>query len=251
MPGQKFKITTGISVLLLFLFSCKKESLQPAQSATVKQSDTANYIYGWLRKYEEYNYTHGKVNHTYKNSFGCAYFSSTPVKIKGFSVVNYQNGGTIFMNEDSLIFTTNNYYKDIILNTLHAPVTWQVNGNSQNSFPAFNTVCGLPFPVYTNYKNMPKVIERNQDLTLEFSGTSNTKRIQVIIYSGSQFVKREIFAAGGTITFEKADIAYLLRTQSGYIDLYFYNEEIKIINNKNYRFSNVTRELISNIFIVN
>lgn len=257
--SAKFKIIVFLSFVLIVFFSCKKETKQPIESivtAPVQQTDTANYIYGWLRKYAEYHSNAGQKKHYWQYAFGCAYLSWTPVYIKNTNdSIDYIVGLSVLIDNSMYLTDQNGRYISNRIYNASANTSWRISNSSVSGAPSFTASSALAFPNSEDYKNVPPFISKENGITLTFSHYMNTERIKVYLLDNiyNNTISKEVVVTGNllTITFTKNEIASLVKTSTGYIDIYFYNDEIQRIQNKNYRFSSVTRDLISNVAITN
>jgi hypothetical protein len=256
MKIRLYKIVI-ISILFLILIcaSCRKKDNNPennSTSVTNEGKDSANYIYGSCRKYVLFIYSHNKEFPRFSSFFGSAYFSLEPVSVINENIKKYVKVGRVYLDNEELTYTGKGYTKKMSYSNYSLPTNWRVSSDSAAKINAFDYSSNQPFPYYENYQSLPYIVSKKNGVQFSFTDCINTNRIKVYIINNlTNIPEKEIIVNDNraSISFTASELLGLAKNQIISFEIYFFNDEIKNINNKNIRFSNVLYEQIENVTV--
>ncbi|HRH10298.1 MAG TPA: hypothetical protein PLU73_02235 [Bacteroidia bacterium] len=258
MKTTKNKSVLFALMALLFIASCKKKddpepTPEPEPTPAPAPVQTFN---GWARAYNEYSYLIGQANDVYALSFARIFFTTNNLtSTAAGTTYSYTFGGMVIVNNnlDTLQYNSGTYEKNLAASLYTVPVSWKIAGSG--SVPSFSTSCSQTFPSFTGFNSFPATLSKNAGITYTITGFTNTDRVIVALSdgNGSYLYQHEATLSGttATVNFPASETANFANGVNGYIDIYFYNDEVKTVNNFALKYSNVRREFVNGFTITN
>lgn len=258
MKTRTSKLFLFAILSLVLVSSCKKKddpepTPEPEPTPTPAPVQTFN---GWARAYNEYSYLIGQANDVYALSFARIFFTTNNLtSTAAGTTYSYTYGGLVTVNNniDTLQYSSGTYEKNLAAGIYSSPVSWKVAGSG--SVPSFSTTCAETFPGFTGFNSFPLTLSKNAGITYTISGFTNTNRIIVALSdgNGTYLYQHEASINGGiaTVNFPASETANFANGVNGYLDVYFYNDEIITTNNFSLKYSNVRREFVNGFTITN
>ncbi len=209
-----------------FLSSCKKDSTNPNQTATVSPTQLFTYSDAWglMAGVKTITYQNVPIIGPQQITIGTAVsaFSTTA------GGTTYQDAGTITCNTEGLTKQSNNSY-------VFQPSQSNATGIDFGSGSDWSVSGGGTIPAFTHsfytFPSSPTITSNTDEVTLAngytftINNVSNADSILFILASGSGFVQKRLGGNATSATFTASELSSLQASQYGLIQVTPYTWE--------------------------
>ncbi len=229
-------------LLSIALFSCKKESKDPAASPTTS-STTSSPVAGFSALFSnQLIYSiFGTSTTTLNFGFSTAFAATTDFNNFDYPIGTFLNMGAV--NSNGVIFKNNfGYYMDTTYNFIPGPpYIWQATGGA---IPSFTYSNNNSYGTYADYTLWPDTISKSGGLSIPLTGITDATEARIYL----SVTGATTSAGGGTVvlsssssfSFNATALNSLSTSTTAAIQIDFYRNNIQTINGKKMNFRNTT-----------